>query len=162
VALSKSFDAADKTPALPFFVASRLCVPITGKGLGKDVATITHGRFSGGSHGFVAGHATPDGSAHVTDFKAFAVVVRHYLRSPLVLDDELDELARNYRELCRLKGEDAPSEHELEDLRRSSRSQAADQFLIVLKTGGTFAPAAGPSEAILVDCLRQCGRGRKP
>lgn len=33
---------------------------IMGKGLGKDVAFITDGRFSGGSHGFVIGHATPE------------------------------------------------------------------------------------------------------
>jgi dihydroxy-acid dehydratase len=33
---------------------------IMGKGLGKDVALITDGRFSGGSHGFVAGHLTPE------------------------------------------------------------------------------------------------------
>ena len=32
---------------------------IMGKGLGKDVAFITDGRFSGGSHGFVVGHITP-------------------------------------------------------------------------------------------------------
>jgi dihydroxy-acid dehydratase len=28
--------------------------------LGKDVALITDGRFSGGSHGFVVGHVTPE------------------------------------------------------------------------------------------------------
>jgi dihydroxy-acid dehydratase len=28
-------------------------------GLGKSVALITDGRFSGGSHGFVVGHVTP-------------------------------------------------------------------------------------------------------
>ena len=33
---------------------------IMGKGLGKDVAFITDGRFSGGSHGFVVGHITPE------------------------------------------------------------------------------------------------------
>ena len=33
---------------------------IMGKGLGKDVALITDGRFSGGSHGFVVGHITPE------------------------------------------------------------------------------------------------------
>lgn len=36
---------------------------IMGRGLGKDVALITDGRFSGGSHGFVVGHITPE--AHV-------------------------------------------------------------------------------------------------
>ena len=33
---------------------------IMGRGLGKDVALITDGRFSGGSHGFVVGHLTPE------------------------------------------------------------------------------------------------------
>src|SRR5439155_22575127 len=33
---------------------------IMGSGLGKDVALITDGRFSGGSHGFVVGHITPE------------------------------------------------------------------------------------------------------
>ena len=33
---------------------------VMGRGLGKDVALITDGRFSGGSHGFVAGHITPE------------------------------------------------------------------------------------------------------
>ena len=33
---------------------------IMGKGLGLDVALITDGRFSGGSHGFVVGHVTPE------------------------------------------------------------------------------------------------------
>jgi dihydroxy-acid dehydratase len=33
---------------------------IMGKGMGKDVALITDGRFSGGSHGFVVGHITPE------------------------------------------------------------------------------------------------------
>jgi dihydroxy-acid dehydratase len=33
---------------------------ITGAGLGKHVALITDGRFSGGSHGFVVGHITPE------------------------------------------------------------------------------------------------------
>ncbi len=33
---------------------------VMGKGLGKSVALITDGRFSGGSHGFVVGHITPE------------------------------------------------------------------------------------------------------
>jgi dihydroxy-acid dehydratase len=33
---------------------------IIGKGLGADVALITDGRFSGGSHGFVVGHVSPE------------------------------------------------------------------------------------------------------
>jgi dihydroxy-acid dehydratase len=33
---------------------------IVGQGLGKEVALITDGRFSGGSHGFVVGHVAPE------------------------------------------------------------------------------------------------------
>ena len=35
---------------------------VVGAGLGKEVALITDGRFSGGSHGFVVGHITPEAS----------------------------------------------------------------------------------------------------
>lgn len=34
---------------------------LMGAGLGKEVALITDGRFSGGTHGFVVGHITPEG-----------------------------------------------------------------------------------------------------
>jgi dihydroxy-acid dehydratase len=33
---------------------------VMGRGLGRDVALVTDGRFSGGSHGFVVGHVTPE------------------------------------------------------------------------------------------------------
>ena len=33
---------------------------IMGRGLGSEVALITDGRFSGGTHGFVVGHITPE------------------------------------------------------------------------------------------------------
>jgi dihydroxy-acid dehydratase len=33
---------------------------IMGAGLGEDVALLTDGRFSGGSHGFIVGHITPE------------------------------------------------------------------------------------------------------
>ena len=36
---------------------------IMGAGLGKDVALITDGRFSGGTHGFVVGHIVPEAQA---------------------------------------------------------------------------------------------------
>jgi len=36
---------------------------IMGAGLGKHVALITDGRFSGGTHGFVVGHITPEAQA---------------------------------------------------------------------------------------------------
>ena len=40
---------------------------IMGAGLGKDVALITDGRFSGGSHGFLVGHITPEAQEGGTD-----------------------------------------------------------------------------------------------
>ena len=39
---------------------------IMGAGLGKEVALITDGRFSGGSHGFVVGHITPEAQVGVS------------------------------------------------------------------------------------------------
>ncbi len=36
---------------------------LIGRGLGNDVALLTDGRFSGGSHGFVVGHVTPEAAA---------------------------------------------------------------------------------------------------
>jgi dihydroxy-acid dehydratase len=50
---------------------------IMGRGLGKDVALITDGRFSGGTHGFVVGHITPEA----------------YLGGPLALVREGDRIS---------------------------------------------------------------------
>ena len=36
---------------------------VMGKGMGKTVALITDGRFSGGSHGFVVGHVSPEAAS---------------------------------------------------------------------------------------------------
>ncbi|KAI9910436.1 hypothetical protein PsorP6_010904 [Peronosclerospora sorghi] len=38
---------------------------IMGAGLSKDVAMFTDGRFSGGSHGFIIGHITPEAQVAV-------------------------------------------------------------------------------------------------
>ncbi|GIT26106.1 MAG: hypothetical protein CM1200mP41_21500 [Gammaproteobacteria bacterium] len=40
---------------------------IMGAGLGNDVALMTDGRFSGGSHGFIIGHVVPRGAGGWTD-----------------------------------------------------------------------------------------------
>ncbi len=58
---------------------------IMGKGLGKEVALITDGRFSGGSHGFVVGHVTPE--AYVGG--PIALVKKG---DPIVIDAEKREL----------------------------------------------------------------------
>ncbi len=54
---------------------------IMGKGLGKEVALITDGRFSGGSHGFVIGHVTPE----AFDGGAIAVIKNG---DPIIIDAE--------------------------------------------------------------------------
>jgi dihydroxy-acid dehydratase len=58
---------------------------IMGKGLGKDVALITDGRFSGGSHGFVIGHVTPE----AFDGGPIAVIKNG---DPILLDAEKREI----------------------------------------------------------------------
>jgi len=58
---------------------------IMGKGLGKEVALITDGRFSGGSHGFVVGHVTPE--AYVGG--PIALVKNG---DPIIIDSEKREL----------------------------------------------------------------------
>jgi dihydroxy-acid dehydratase len=45
-------------PGMPEML--KVTAAVTGAGLGKEVAMITDGRFSGGTHGFVIGHITPE------------------------------------------------------------------------------------------------------
>jgi dihydroxy-acid dehydratase len=67
---------------------------VMGKGLGQTVALITDGRFSGGSHGFVVGHITPEafeggliGLVHTGDRIVIDAVTREL--NLLVSDDEI-------------------------------------------------------------------------
>ena len=57
---------------------------IVGKGLGSDVALITDGRFSGGSHGFVVGHISPEAA----------------VGGPLALIEEGDEITIDAQNKC--------------------------------------------------------------
>jgi dihydroxy-acid dehydratase len=59
---------------------------IVGAGLGKDVALITDGRFSGGSHGFIVGHVTPEAQ----DGGPIALVRNG---DPIVIDADRNELS---------------------------------------------------------------------
>lgn len=43
---------------------------IMGAGLGDACAMITDGRFSGGSHGFVIGHVTPEAQVRLCFYRA--------------------------------------------------------------------------------------------
>ena len=51
---------------------------IMGKGLGKDVALITDGRFSGGSHGFVVGHITPEAATRRSFRRSLIMVMPNH------------------------------------------------------------------------------------
>jgi dihydroxy-acid dehydratase len=69
---------------------------IMGRGLGSDVALITDGRFSGGSHGFVVGHITPEAAeggpiALVEDGDMITIDA---VENRIVLDVSDQELAR--------------------------------------------------------------------
>jgi dihydroxy-acid dehydratase len=68
---------------------------IMGVGLGKDVALITDGRFSGGTHGFVVGHITPEAQlggaiALLEDGDEVTIDSRNRTLSVALSDDELD------------------------------------------------------------------------
>jgi dihydroxy-acid dehydratase len=52
------FEGPKGGPGMPEMLSPT--ATIMGAGLGKDVALITDGRFSGGSHGFIIGHVTPE------------------------------------------------------------------------------------------------------
>jgi len=67
---------------------------IMGKGLGDKVALITDGRFSGGSHGFVVGHVSPEAAAGgplalVRDGDAISIDAAKRQMTLHVADDEL-------------------------------------------------------------------------
>jgi len=69
---------------------------IMGKGMGKDVALITDGRFSGGSHGFVVGHVTPEAAvggpiAIVQDGDGITIDAEKKELSLNIPQDELDK-----------------------------------------------------------------------
>jgi dihydroxy-acid dehydratase len=67
---------------------------IIGAGLGKTVALITDGRFSGGTHGFVVGHITPEAHtggniAFVKDDDIIRIDARKRTIDMLISDEEL-------------------------------------------------------------------------
>ncbi|NOX27375.1 MAG: dihydroxy-acid dehydratase [Gammaproteobacteria bacterium] len=67
---------------------------IMGAGLGKEVALITDGRFSGGSHGFIIGHVVPEAQlggpiALVKDGDIVTIDASQRLLSVDVTDDEM-------------------------------------------------------------------------
>jgi dihydroxy-acid dehydratase len=76
---------------------------IMGKGLGKDVALITDGRFSGGTHGFVVGHITPEAHtggplALVKNGDIITIDAEKRLLSIDVSDKELKKRAKAWKQ----------------------------------------------------------------
>ena len=68
---------------------------IMGAGLGKDVALMTDGRFSGGSHGFIVGHITPEAQeggpiAFVQDGDVVTIDARTHSINIEISDEEMD------------------------------------------------------------------------
>ncbi|EFJ41260.1 hypothetical protein VOLCADRAFT_77661 [Volvox carteri f. nagariensis] len=67
---------------------------IMGAGLGKECALITDGRFSGGSHGFVIGHVTPEAQvggpiALVKDGDKIVIDVENRVMDMVVSEEEM-------------------------------------------------------------------------
>ena len=76
---------------------------IIGAGLGKNVALITDGRFSGGTHGFVVGHITPeafDGGllAFVEDGDVVEIDVKKHEVNLLVDAQTISQRKKNWRQ----------------------------------------------------------------
>jgi dihydroxy-acid dehydratase len=76
---------------------------IMGSGLGKSVALITDGRFSGGSHGFVIGHITPeafDGGliALVEDGDTIEIDVQKHEINLLVEASVIEDRRKNWKQ----------------------------------------------------------------
>jgi dihydroxy-acid dehydratase len=73
---------------------------IMGAGLGKDVALMTDGRFSGGSHGFIVGHITPEAQegGPVALVRSGDLVTIDAERNELTMDVSDEELARRKAE----------------------------------------------------------------
>ncbi|WP_138431164.1 dihydroxy-acid dehydratase [Fodinibius saliphilus] len=74
---------------------------IMGAGLGKEVALITDGRFSGGSHGFVIGHVTPEAQvggtiALIEDGDTITIDADNREIDVDLSDEELEERRQNW------------------------------------------------------------------
>jgi dihydroxy-acid dehydratase len=76
---------------------------IFGAGLGSSVALITDGRFSGGTHGFVVGHITPEayeggGIAFVKDNDRIFIDAINRTINVMISDDEFEERKARWKQ----------------------------------------------------------------
>lgn len=75
---------------------------LMGAGLGNDVALVTDGRFSGGSHGFIVGHVVPEAQeggpiALVQDGDQVTIDAGRHLLQAHVSDDEWERRRKAWR-----------------------------------------------------------------
>jgi len=75
---------------------------IMGAGLGKEVALITDGRFSGGSHGFVVGHVTPEAQtggniALIKDGDKIEIDAEKRTLHLAITDEELEQRKKQWK-----------------------------------------------------------------
>jgi len=73
-----------------------------GAGLGKEVALITDGRFSGGSHGFVVGHVTPEAQtggniALIKDGDKIEIDAEKRTLHLAITDEELEQRKKQWK-----------------------------------------------------------------
>lgn len=76
---------------------------IMGAGLGKEVALITDGRFSGGTHGFVVGHISPEAIlggniALVEDGDLITIDIKNNIINLNVSEKELNKRRANWKQ----------------------------------------------------------------
>ena len=75
---------------------------IMGAGLGKDVALITDGRFSGGTHGFVVGHICPEAQeggniAFIENGDKIVIDAEKNTLSLIISNEELELRKKNWK-----------------------------------------------------------------
>ena len=75
---------------------------IMGQGLGDKVAFITDGRFSGGTHGFVVGHISPEAEmggpiAHIQDGDEITIDANTDILNFNISDDEMRKRLKNWK-----------------------------------------------------------------
>ena len=75
---------------------------IMGAGLGKDVALITDGRFSGGTHGFVVGHICPEAQvggniAFIENGDKIVINAEKNTLSLIISNEELELRKKNWK-----------------------------------------------------------------
>ena len=76
---------------------------LIGAGLGDKVALITDGRFSGGTHGFVVGHITPEAQeggpiAHIQNGDKIIIDSVNNTIDALITNEEIEERAKNWKQ----------------------------------------------------------------